>query len=200
MFNILTNHKGKEYEKNVCLPESCAAQQKLTPYCETNCTSILFKKKKTRFGSQKAKELVTPDPTDEKLEPQAVAEHPSSYLKPRWMPPRSWQTGSSGGEGPVSEGGALPSMTADQQRRQREREREEGSLILETQMPKAVTSEATRKLDTLLDPKIILSEASHRKTSMWYHFHVEVLKMVPMNLFTHRVTDTENKGKDRGEG
>ena len=89
MFNILTNHKGKEYEKNVCLPESCAAQQKLTPYCETNCTSILLKKKKTRFGSQKAKELVTPDPTDEKLEPQAVAEHPGSYLKPRWMPPRS---------------------------------------------------------------------------------------------------------------
>ena len=53
MFNILTNHKGKEYEKNVCLPESCAAQQKLTPYCETNCTSVLFLKKKQDLGAKK---------------------------------------------------------------------------------------------------------------------------------------------------
>ena len=65
---------------------------------------------------------MTPDPTDEKLEPQAVAEHPGSYLKPCWTPPRSWRTGSSGEEGAVSEGGAPPSMTADQQRRQRERD------------------------------------------------------------------------------
>ena len=55
MFNILTNPKGKEYEKNVCLPESCAAQQKLTPYCETNCTSILFKKKKSKIWEPKSK-------------------------------------------------------------------------------------------------------------------------------------------------
>ena len=73
-------------KKNVCPPESLCSQQRLTAYCETNCTSILKKKTTTRFGRQKAKELVTPDPRDEEPEPQAVAEHPGSHLKPAGRP------------------------------------------------------------------------------------------------------------------
>lgn len=83
---------------------------------------------------------------------------------------------------------------------QRDSERQAASLVLETRTPKAVGTEATPKLDPLLDPKITLSEASHRKASMRCHFHAEVLKMVQLNLLTNRLTDTENKGKDRGAG
>ena len=76
---------------------------------------------------------------------------------------------SSGGDGVgvkqegVSEGGTLPSMMA---RPTKAAGVFPGDRVGERRMPEAVKSEVTGKLDTLLDPKIILSKASHRKTSM----------------------------------
>lgn len=63
----------------------------------------------------------------------------------------------------VSEGGAPPSGMA---RPTKVSGVFPGDRAGERRMPEAVKSEVTRKLDTLLDPKIILSKASHRKTSM----------------------------------
>ena len=159
---------------------------------------------KTRFGSQKGKR--SGDAWPNRWRARASGSSKSSLLliwNPAGRPPEMEGHGSSGGDAVgvkqerISEGGALPSVMAQPTKVAGVFP---GDRVGETRMPEAVKSEVTGKLFTLLDPKIILSKASHRKTSMWYHLHVEALKMVPMNLFTNRLTDTENKGKDGGEG